>query len=102
MLLCSIHVGGKSEKVSSWDAFGRCSQLLCICPSCVLYAQALIVTHEMSKPQFWDSHISECLRPVQPLVCLGRSKSVEPAIWEGASLMTWWRDRAPATSRPGS
>ena len=80
---------------STWNqSFGNCRlwwyrsfslskyplQCQCINPVALRLGEheALILTHEESKPKFFDTHLSEVLYPIRPILIQGRSYKADP------------------------
>ena len=55
--------------------------------------QAVIVSHELSHPEHFDSYLARVLQPVVPIVTFGRSAAATPAVEPRFAVWHWWKDR---------
>ena len=55
--------------------------------------QALILTHELTLEEDFDTYLSRELAPVRPLISFGRSARAWPPCDTKVAVFSWWRDR---------
>lgn len=55
--------------------------------------QAIVISHELSNPDEYDTHLTDMLTPLRPLICMGRSRLAGPSCRPDESLFHFWKDR---------
>lgn len=54
--------------------------------------QAIVLTHELSDPNHFDSYLVEALKPARPLCFFGRSRNATPGCQPNESVWYAWKD----------
>jgi hypothetical protein len=54
--------------------------------------QALVLTHELSKPEDYDGYLPRVLAPLRPVLSFGRSARAWPPAKANVAVYSWWRD----------
>ena len=61
--------------------------------------QALIVTHELAKPELMNDFFARKLHPLEPVLVYGRSYKADPPCKACASLWWGWKDLGRSADR---
>jgi len=54
--------------------------------------EALVITHENTREERYDTYLSECLQPVRPLLVFGRPSKAKPGCPNWQAVYDWWKD----------
>ncbi len=55
--------------------------------------QALVITHELAKPECYDTYLADVFKPAVPLLSMGRSYKASPQCKPMHTVYHWWKDR---------
>ena len=71
---------------------GVCGRLVFLCVRSFL--EALVITHELSPPEVFDTYLYDKCRPVRPILSYGRCAKMEPHCKPHLAVWHWWQDSA--------
>jgi hypothetical protein len=55
-------------------------------------SQALVLTHELSRPEDYDGYLPRVLAPLRPVLSFGRSARAWPPAKVNSAVFHWWRE----------
>ena len=58
------------------------------------FLEALIITHERSPPEVFDTYLHDKCAPLRPILCYGRSAKLDPPCKPHLAVWHWWQDSA--------
>ena len=67
------------------NAFGQSARELA-------FSQAIILTHEDTPKQYYDTYLADRLRPLKPLLSFGRAAKQAPVVKAYLAVWSWWQD----------
>ena len=56
------------------------------------FGKALVITHENTKKERWDTYLAEALYPMRPMMVLGRAVAAEPKGRSTFVVFDWWKE----------
>ena len=64
----------------------------CVCVRSFL--KALVITHELTPPELFDTYLYDKCRPVRPILSYGRFAKMNPPCQPHLAVWHWWQDSA--------
>ena len=58
------------------------------------FLEALVITHELSPPEVFDTYLYDKCAPLRPILCYGRSAKMDPPCPPHLAVWHWWQDSA--------